>query len=579
MARWLPTRPPREWFLPSLHNLECTWAERRRSGSSPRRGGRDLRLAAGAVLLWVECLRLVAILAVQRRHSAHRHPRHRREYLAMIARDLRHALRLFRHDPVFTGAAVLTLALGIGANTALFAIVEAVLLRPLPFASDEVVMLRYRDTRTGLSKDYVALGDVIDLRSRQQSFEAIVPFNSVQAALLGETEAVRVEGITAGPELFTALRAEPLLGRFFEPGDLKRQRARYGDHQPCVVGHAVRFGAGYRGPIIQLGNTRRLVVGVAPKGFRFPPAAQTDIIVPMPVPAAAPAERRDWTHAMGRLRPHVTAEAANAELATLSRQFESEFPATNSGIEYDVQSVRDAMVGDTKRALLLLLGAVGFVLLIACANVGNLLIARSLARRNEMTIRLALGAGRGTLVAQMLLEGLVLAAAGGVTGVLLAWKAAPALAAIVPQQGQPIPGLEQVSINPLVLAFSCGVSLVAALLFSGLAGFGLTGSTAEVVLDAAREHERRRAARRIGAGGGGGRHRRGVAHRRRPHAAQRGKPDGHGSRLPIGPRRHRADRAAPGTLRWTRTPAATCSSVRSRPSRRCQVCRSWEPAS
>ena len=123
----------------------------------------------------------------------------------MLVRDIRHALRLFRRDPVFTGAAVLTLALGIGANTALFAIVEAVLLRPLPFASDEVMVLRYRDTRTGQSKDFVAQGDVVDMRARQQSFEAVVPFSNVAAALIVDQEAVRVEGLSAGYELFRAL--------------------------------------------------------------------------------------------------------------------------------------------------------------------------------------------------------------------------------------------------------------------------------------------------------------------------------------------------------------------------------------
>ena len=483
LARWLPHEAAHEWFTPSLLDLEIAWSERRANATRGRRLVADTRLAVGAVLLWLECVRLAAPLAFERWRQ-HRSPTpsrsiRRREYAVMIARDVRHALRLFRLEPVFAGAAVLTLALGIGANTALFAIVEAVLLRPLPFVSDEVVVLRYRDTRTGVAKDFVALGDVIDLRARQQSFEAIVPYNATQGALFGEGDAIRVEGIAAGPDLFRALRVEPLRGRFFEPGD-----ALEGAPETVVISHALwstRFGSdpAIVGRSIQIGTSRRVVLGVAPKGFRFPPSANTDVIVPIPVPATPPEERRTWIHALARLRPGVSLERANSELAALSRQFQAEFPATNAGIEYDALSARDAMVGDTRRALLLLLGAVGFVLLIACANVGNLLIARSLARRDEMTIRLALGAGRARLAAQMLIEGLVLAAAGGLAGVLLAWRAAPALAGLVPQS-RAIPGLADVSLNPSVLAFAVTASIAAALLFSGLAAFGLTGTTAAV---------------------------------------------------------------------------------------------------
>jgi len=477
-ARWLPAEAAREWFLPSLSDLEVTWATRR--ANHPRLGWlTGIAFVCGALMLWVDCLRLAAIAALRANRSVPPSAAHSREYSAMLVRDIRHALRLFRRDPVFSGAAVLTLALGIGANTALFAIVEAVLLRPLPFASDEVMVLRYRDTRTGQSKDFVAQGDVVDMRARQQSFEAVVPFNNVEAALIVDQEAIRVEGLNAGHELFRALRVEPLIGRFFGPEDM-----REGAADIVVIGHSLwttRFGSdpAIVGRSIQLGTTRRMVVGVAPKGFRFPPAANTDVILPMRLPAAAPAERRNWIHAMARLKPQTTAAQANAELAALSRQFEAEFPATNTAIQYDALTVRDAMVGDTRRALLLLLGAVGFVLLIACANVGNLLIARSLARRDEMTIRMALGAGRGRLLAQMLIEGLVLAAVGGAAGIALAWKAAPALAALVPQ-ARPIPGLADVSLNASVLAFSIVVSLAAALLFSGLAAYGLTGSTADV---------------------------------------------------------------------------------------------------
>jgi putative ABC transport system permease protein len=398
----------------------------------------------------------------------------------MLFSDVRHALRLFRRETGFALAAVLTLALGIGANTALFAVVEAVLLRPLPFAdADDLVMLRHRDLRTGITKDFVALGDVVDLRARQKSLEVLAGFGGFQSTLLGEGDPVRVEGLAASPDVFRALRVRPALGRLFDENDAREKAPPV-----VIISHnlwTTRFGSNpnITGRSIQIGNVRRAIVGVAPPGFRFPPGETTDVIVPYAVPASAPPERRIWTHAMGRLRSDRTIDEANIELAALSRQFEQEFPASNRGTQYDVLTIRDAAVGDTRRPLLLLFAAVGFVLLIACANVGNLLLARSLARRQEMATRLALGAGRARIAAQIFTESLVLAIAGGIVGTLVAWQAAPALAKILPQSAS-IPALEAVSLNLPVLAFSCAASLAAALIFSTVASVGFTGSVATV---------------------------------------------------------------------------------------------------
>jgi putative ABC transport system permease protein len=483
-VRLMPAEAAREWFVPSLNDLEVSCARQRLNGTVVTRRLAGVRLAVGAIGLYLDCLRLsLPLLAKQRRRRVVRNePTQRKEYATMFARDLRHALRLFTREPGFCSAAVLTLALGIGANTALFAVVEAVLLRPLPYAqADDLVMLRHRDLRTGISKDFVALGDVIDLRARQHSLEMLVAFSGVQATLVENGDPVRVLGISATPELFRALRVEPFLGRFFEADDV-----REGAPPVAVISYelwSTRF-AGNRDAIgrsVQFGTTRRTVIGVTPPGMQFPPGATTDVIVPFRLPSTPPAERRAWIHAMGRVREGGGLERANTELATLSRQFEQEFPASNQGTQYDVLSIRDAAVGDTKRPLLLLLAAVGFVLLIACANVGNLLIARSLARHQEMAMRLALGAGRLRVVQQLVAEGLVLALAGGATGVLVAWRAAPALAAMVPA-ATPIPGLADVAINIPVILFSLAVSLLAAVAFSTIAAIGLTGSTASVAV-------------------------------------------------------------------------------------------------
>ncbi len=189
----------------------------------------------------------------------------------------------------------------------------------------------------------------------------------------------------------------------------------------------------------------------------------------------------------------------SAEFATLSAQFEQEFPEQNRGSEYYVEPLRDALVGDTKRPLLLLLGAVGFVLLIACANVGNLLLARALGRQQEMAVRAALGAGWKRLAAQIVTEALVLAFAGGVVGVIVAWRAAPALASLVPESTR-IPGLDAVGLNAWVLAFSFGASIAAALLFSAVSCLSLARDDQREALTATRRTTMGAGARRAASG-------------------------------------------------------------------------------
>ena len=333
----------------------------------------------------------------------------------MFAFDLRHALRLFQREPAFAASVVLTLALGIGANTALFALVQAVLLRPLPYADgDRLVLVKHRDVRSGLSKQDIAIGDFVDLQARQQSFEAFAGYSGFQAPLVGAGEPLRVQGATFTPEAFGVLGLQPAMGRTFQAAD-----AIEGAAPVVIVSDELWRTTLGSDPLIlsrsiQLGTTRRLVVGVAPPGFHFPPGAPTDVIVPAMVPATAPAERRaGWIYGIGRLKPGVPLARAEAEVAAISEQFEREFPQQNQGSRYYTETLRDGLVGDTRRPLLMLLVSAGFVLLIACVNVGNLLLARSLARQTEMAMRLALGAGRWRLVAQTLTEGLVLALAGG----------------------------------------------------------------------------------------------------------------------------------------------------------------------
>ena len=465
LGRFLPRRAERELFHPSLEDLRAE-------------GVRGMRYHLAVVMVWLECWRVYVSHAhpatARRPRAVRRCPQTRKNLFAMFIQDFRRALRVFRLEPGFAAAAVLTLALGIGANTALFAVVEAVLLRPLPVAdADMLVVLKHRLTATGITKEHIAMGDLLDFRERVRTLEQVAVYANFQNTLIGDGEPMRVEGLSVTPDAQAALRLQPAMGRLFDAAD-----ARQGAQPVIMISDDLwrtRFGSdpGILSRSLSIGTARRLVVGVMPPGFHFPPGANTQVLVPLVLPATPPAQRQaGWLPALGRLRPGETVASAAAELAALSSEFERRYPEQNRGTQYYVEPLRDALVGDTKRPLLLLLAAVGFVLLIACVNVGNLLLARSLARRQEMAVRTALGAAWTRLASQVLVEGLVLALAGCAAGVLMAWQLAPALAAMVPETAQ-LPGLRDVGLNGSVVAFSIAASVISALMFGGVACLSL----------------------------------------------------------------------------------------------------------
>jgi putative ABC transport system permease protein len=419
----------------------------------------------------------------------------------MVLYDLRHAFRRLTREPGFTVAVVLTLALGVGANVAVFTVVEAVLLRPLPYpAADRVVVLRHRDTRTGRTKSYLGLGDYLDITQQQTSFSFIGAYGTEPGTVYQEGEAYRVSALAATSGALRALGVEPVLGRSLEPED-----GRPGAPPVMLLGYDLwqrRYGgdSAIIGRTVRVDDKARTVVGIAPPGFRFPPSYATDVVTSLELPVQTPGQRQSgWIPAIARLAEGKTVAGATAELATLSGRFREAYPETNAAAWYYAEPLRDWLVGSTGNALLLLLAAVTVVLLIACVNVANLLLARSFGRKREMAVRIALGAGRGRLSSQLLAESLVLALCASVVGLAFARWSAGALVALVPGSAR-VPGLGDIHLDLPVLGFALLVTLLTALGFGGLSALTVGFETSAADLVGAGRTSLSRLARRAMAG-------------------------------------------------------------------------------
>jgi predicted permease len=381
-----------------------------------------------------------------------------------LVQDLRHGARLLMRSPGFTLVTVATLALGIGANTALFSVVNSVLLRPFAFPQAERIQMVYENNLgKGWNRFTASVANYLDWKAHTRSMDALAAFTAGNYVVTGGVTPERVRGSRVTPELFTVLGMTPEMGRVLSADD-----DRPGAAHVTVIGHSLwtdRYGSDPRvlGRTLALDGVDHTIVGVMPASFKFMDAR---FWIPMSWTAAQKDARGDHDIlVMGRLAPTATLESARAEFTSLAARMAKDYPESNSGWGILVSPLFEEVVGDSRRTLLILLGATGFVLITAGANVANLLLARASVRSKEVAIRAALGAGRGRVVRQMLAETLLLTSLGGAAGVLVALWGIDLLRLL---PGMHLPRASEIGIDARVLLFAAGTSIATGLLF-GLA--------------------------------------------------------------------------------------------------------------
>jgi putative ABC transport system permease protein len=390
-----------------------------------------------------------------------------------LFQDIRFGLRMLLKSPSVSIVATIALALGIGANTAIFSVVNAVLLRPLPFPDPESLVAVFEtDAQRGLQRGSHSYPNFMDLRSQNTVFEHVSSYHGGDFIMTGRGEPARLEGAVVTADLFPLLGVQPILGRTFLPDEDKPSETG----RVVVLSHALfqqRFGGdpSIINQRITLDGVSFTVIGVMPASFEFPiqnnpvelwTTIAGDASGKEPITSVRGAH---FLSAIARLKPGVSKDQAQAELTTIAARLEQQYPDTNTRKSLRLDSALTALVGDIRPALLILLGAVACVLLIACANVANLLLARATSRHKEMAIRSALGASRVRVIRQLLTESVLLSVVGGGVGLLLALWWSDLLVALGKED---IPRAVHVGMDWRVLGFTLGVSLLTGLIF-GLA--------------------------------------------------------------------------------------------------------------
>ena len=405
-------------------------------------------------------------------------------FLETLTQDIRFALRILRKNPGFVAIAVLTLALGIGASTAVFSLVNAVLLKPLPYPNSGQIVFPWRQAPPGLNLGYNDLPwgriEFLFLSRESQTFQALGAFKSDSFNLTGSGDPARLDGLRASAGFFPALGVSPLLGRTFTADE-----DQPGHEHSVVLGYQLwrdRFGGdpAILGRSLELNGDAYTVLGVMPAGFVFPRAQEmpgsftfareVQLWIPLALSRGAliPAEPSELA-VVGRLKAGIAVAQGQAEMDVLGQRLQAQFPQAKGWFTSRVTPMARQLAGETRRPLLLILGAVGIVLLIACSNVASLLLTRSLGRKREFTLRAALGADKRRLIRQLLTESLLLASFGGLLGTLLTAAAIHFMKILGPAS---IPRLGETTLDFRVLGFALGVSL-----FSGVC-FGLAPAIA-----------------------------------------------------------------------------------------------------
>jgi predicted permease len=457
---WLSPRAVDQDFEREIEgHLELLAQENMRRGMTPEAAKRAARIRLGGITQQKETNRELRGLPI----------------LETFLQDARYAFRMLRKNPSFTGVAVLTLALGIGANAAIFSVVYATLLKPLPYAQSEQLFNVFQEqAQDATKKTGWSYLNFTELREQNRIFSELAGSQFHQLTLTGHGEPVQVDTSTATPELLSLLGEKPLAGRVFFSDDGK-------PGAPPVVILSEPLWRGILGAdpniigsSINLDKRSFTVVGIMPATFRFPLAAKSEQIwIPL---AHDPLfgswmDRRSghWLRVTGRLKPGVSITQARAALEALDARLAQEFPAENTGWVIRMVPLQDMIVGNVRPALLVLLGAVGLVLLIACANIANLLLARATSRAREIAVRATLGAGRARIIRQLLSETALLSLLGGAVGIALAYWGVHALTSLLPPD---LPRVNAIRVDHGVLGFAlllsafatCAVGLIPAFL-------------------------------------------------------------------------------------------------------------------
>jgi len=378
--------------------------------------------------------------------------------------DLRYALRIFGKDRAFALVVVLTLALGIGANSALFSVVNSVLLNPLPFdEADRLVFAWENRGQQDGSVNWVSLGNFQDWRRLNTVFDDMAAVQVRPYSLTGSGDPLRVSGVHVTAGLLPLLGVEPAIGRGFSP-----EEEQIGAEPVCIVSHSLwqsRFGAdpGLVGKQVILDGRSHTVVGVSPAGFAIPGFQPSQVFTPLVLDPTDPNFRGNHNSVVfARLRHGITVEQANGEMVALAARLEQEYPEWNEGIGAVVRPAKDQLVQNARGNILVLFGAVLLVLLLACVNLGTLFLGRAYSREREMALRAALGAGRGRLVRQVLTESLLFSIIGGALGLALCVGLVDALRSWQPTA---LPRMSELAVDSRVLGFALAVSVITGLLF------------------------------------------------------------------------------------------------------------------